>query len=201
MFLKLFLWFCQSHHFWAFSSMMMVSRWLAVWPETQLDAILLSTSSGTSGPLSRTSKYRIQREDDLPQRYFQLWQECIFFLWHHEKRNERPEHWLPLRGGKSCCLPNCLPCFCLPSSSSLSGFFALKSPALHLAPVLNSPRWQLTKLLWSSSFQPLPSFSSGFGSRLGRVLKSVASSYTTHLETDQVWCPGLTGSRRIYSSS
>ena len=122
--------------------MTLVSRWWAVWRETQLDETLLLTSSGTSGPLSRTSKYHIQREDDLPQRYFQLWQECIFFLWHHEKRNERPEHWLPLNGGKSCCLPNCLPCFCLPFSSSLSGFFALKSPALHVAPVLNSPHWQ-----------------------------------------------------------
>merc|ERR1712108_124120 len=29
-------------------------------------------------------------------------------------------------------------------------------------------------------------FSSGFGSRLGRVIKSVASSYTTHLETNQL---------------
>ena len=47
--------------------------------------------------------------------------------------------------------------------------------------------WQLT-----TSFelivlgQPLLSFSSGFGSRLGRVIKYVASSYTTRLETEQV---------------
>ena len=34
--------------------------------------------------------------------------------------------------------------------------------------------------------QPLLSFSSGFGSRLGRVIKYVASSYTTRLETEQV---------------
>ena len=47
--------------------------------------------------------------------------------------------------------------------------------------------WQLTTFFDLNVLgQPLLSFSSGFGSRLGRVIKYVASSYTTRLETDQV---------------
>ena len=63
--------------------------------------------------------------------------------------------------------------------------------------------WQLTsasELIVRG--QPLPSFSSGFGSRLGRVIKSVASSYTTHLETNQV-CSStvIEGGGRILETS
>ena len=87
-------------------------------------------------------------------------------------------------------------------SLSLASFFSfLKQtlPALHphACPELNSPTIDscCTALL-NVLGQPLPSFSSGFGSRLGRVIKSVASSYTTRLETNQVCCSALTDHER-----
>ena len=110
----------------------------------------------------------------------QLWKQCIFFLWDHEKRNERPEHRLPLSRGKSQRL-NFWVAF-LPTAS------VLLCPKTSRTSCLSwTSFWQLT-----TSFelivlgQPLLSFSSGFGSRLGRVIKYVASSYTTRLETEQV---------------
>ena len=83
-------------------------------------------------------------------------------------------------------------------SLSLASFFSfLKQtlPALHphACPELNSLTIDSScTALLNVLGQPLPSFSSGFGSRLGRVIKSVASSYTTRLETNQVCCSTLT---------
>ena len=74
----------------------------------------------------------------------------------------------------------------LPSFPSLLSFSVL-SKTSRTSCLSWTSFWQLT-----TSFelivlgQPLLSFSSGFGSRLGRVIKYVASSYTTRLETDQV---------------
>ena len=85
------------------------------------------------------------------------------------------------------------------SFSGLFSFLKQTLPALHphACPELNSLTIDSScTALLNVLGQPLPSFSSGFGSRLGRVIKSVASSYTTRLETNQVCCSALTDHER-----
>ena len=201
-----FLRFWISHHFCSLTfASFLVFRWLVAWQETQLGATLLSISFGTSGPSSRTSKLHPQGDDHiekiLPPSYGRSAFSFSGIMKNAMKDRNTDFHLAEASlNFQIAFLPFC----CCPSSISLSGFFLTPNKRLFqlciLMPVLNLTHWQLTAVpLWLIvRGQPLPSFSSGFGSRLGRVIKSVASSYTTHLETNQVCCSDLTRGRRDF---
>ena len=103
-----------------------------MWRETQLDETLLLTSSGTSGPLSRTSKYYFKEKTT----FFKdtsSYGNSAFSLAMEDRNTD-----FHLAEASHVVFQIAFPPL-LSFFFSLSGFFALKSPALHVAPVLNSP--------------------------------------------------------------
>ena len=121
--------------------MTLVSRWWAVWRETQLDETLLLTSSGTSGPLSRTSKYYFKEKTTFFKDISSYGNSASSFPGIMRKAMEDRNTDFHLAEASHVVFQIAFPPL-LSFFFSLSGFFALKSPALHVAPVLNSPHWQ-----------------------------------------------------------
>ena len=125
--------------------MTLVSRWWAVWRETQLDETLLLTSSGTSGPLSRTSKYYFKEKTTFFKDISSYGNSASSFPGIMRKAMEDRNTDFHLAEASHIVFQIAFPpllSFFFFFFFCLSGFFALNSPALHVAPVLNSPHWQ-----------------------------------------------------------